>query len=94
MSKTRFQETFLDFAAESIREDNYRGVDIRVTDPYGYWIADGVDGYFTTRDLVEQAVDAYLHKQALEPTEKAVQAPAKVTKQVVKASKASPSVAS
>lgn len=93
MSKTRFQETMLDFAQESIKEENYRGVDIRVTDPYGYWIGDGISGYFTSRDRLEVAIDTHLDKQALERTEKAVQAGAEAASKVAKGPKTKPSTA-
>ena len=82
MSKTRFQETFLDFAEETIKEDEYRGVSIRSTDPYGYWIADGVDGYYTKRELVEQAIDQHLFNKAKEPKKEVVE-PA-ITKKIAK----------
>lgn len=81
MSKTRFQETFLDFAEESIREDNYRGVDIRSTDPYGYWVGDGIPGYFTSRHLLESAIDAQVSKKAVEKAVEAAEPP-KVTKKI------------
>lgn len=81
MSKTRFQETFLDFAEESIKEDNYKGVEVRSTDPYGYWIGDGIPGYFTRRDLLENAIDQHLAtknlKVAVETSE-----PPKVVKKI------------
>ena len=83
MSKTRFQETFLDFAEESIREDNYRGIDIRSADPYAYWIADGIDGYFTTRKLLELAIDQHLANKPVK-VEVPVAEPAKVTKKLTK----------
>lgn len=81
MSKTRFQETFLDFAEESIRDDSYRGVEIRSTDPYGYWIGDGIPGYFTSRHLLESAIDSYVTEKAIKKAVEETETP-KVTKKI------------
>lgn len=80
MSKTRFQETFLDFAEETIKEDSYRGVDIRSTDPYGYWVGDNIPGYYTRRDLLELAIDQHLFEKAKQPPKEDVEP--KVTKKI------------
>lgn len=75
---TRFSETMFDFAEDSIKEDKYKDVELRLTDPYGYWRVDGIDGYFTSRVLAEQAIDKMLSDKAKAPV---AEKPTKTTKQ-------------
>lgn len=82
---TRFNETMFDFEEAAIREDKYKGVELRLTDPYGYWRVDGIDAYFTTRVQAEQAIDQMVFNKAKEPIVQAAEAPTtkKITKKAV-----------
>lgn len=82
---TRFSETFHDFAEESVRDTVYKDVQLRMTDPYGYWRVDGIDGYFTNYDLAIKAIDQMLDAKAKAPkvVEPVVEEP-KVTKKISK----------
>lgn len=49
----------------SIRETEYKGQKLKMQDPYGFVVIEGVDGQYTTWAEAYKAIDAAIEKSAL-----------------------------